>query len=488
MDYASSDLVKFGRHVPTPCNVSLIDDGVEVKLEILNILRILPGKRLTAVARFDGKKIVAKLFFHPQAWKRKLDKELRGMQVFEQHQLATPKILGQHSIKGSGAAILIEYLETGVNLAEYFANEEAVTSSDGEKVWSLLFNALCSCHNTELWQGDMHLGNYMLFQGQLYLVDGGDVQRLKRPLRKNQRLENIADFVSQFPVSFDGQIGLMLESYQTGYKEFTPTDLAKIRPLVQSLRIQHLANFEKKVFRSTSANRKAKTEKSYLVHDRMLDEDDLSQFIENPDSYIKKDHLLKDGNTTTVAEANIAGIPMVLKRYNIVGLLQGLKQFLDESRAHRCWRNASMLGLLGVHTPRAYLFLEERLYWVFQRRAYFVTEKIPAENLLLQLEDVNEKLDETKLVSAFVSFFETMYSYQISHGDMKATNFIFQQDKLYVLDLDGMRRHRFKWWSRRRSLSDIKRFEKNWIGSRYEQVFAPVIKQYYENRRVSNRG
>lgn len=488
MDYASNDLVEFGRNVPTPCNVSLIEDGVETKLEILNILRILPGKRLTAVAKLDGKKIVAKLFFHPQAWKRKLDKELRGMQEFEQHQLATPKILSQHKIKGSGAAILIEYLETGLNLAEYFANEKAVTSPEGAKVWSLLFNALCRCHNTRLWQGDMHLGNYMLFQDQLYLVDGGDVQRLRTPLTKAKRLENIADFISQFPVSFDCQVDLMLESYQVDYKEFSAADLAKVRPRVRSLRIKRLASFEKKVFRSTTANRKVRTARSQVVHDRMMHEHDVSEFIENPDSYIKQEHMLKDGNSTTVVQLSIGGIAMVLKRYNVVGFLPALKHLFDESRAHRCWRNASMLGLLGVPTPRAYLFLEERIYWIFQRRAYFLTEKIQASNLLLQLEDASENLDETKLVAAFASFFETMSSYKISHGDMKATNFIFQQDKLYVLDLDGMRRHRFKWWAQRRSLSDIKRFEKNWIGSRYEQVFAPMIKQIYENRRATNRG
>jgi len=66
MGYASKDLVKLGRNVPTPCAVSLLDNGVEVDLEILDILRILPGKRLTAVASMNGEKVVAKLFFHPQ--------------------------------------------------------------------------------------------------------------------------------------------------------------------------------------------------------------------------------------------------------------------------------------------------------------------------------------------------------------------------------------------------------------------------------------
>jgi tRNA A-37 threonylcarbamoyl transferase component Bud32 len=484
MGYASKDLVKLGRNVPTPCAVSLLDNGVEVDLEILDILRILPGKRLTAVASMNGEKVVAKLFFHPQAWKRKLNKELAGMQEFEQHRLASPKVLSQHSIKGSGAVILIEYLETGINLADYFANEKAVTSSEGKKVWSLLFNALCSCHNTGLWQGDMHLGNYMLFQDQLYLVDGGDVHRLSKPLQKYRRLENIADFISQFPVSFDAHADLMLDSYQADYKEFCSADLAKIRPRVQSLRIQRLCDFEKKVFRSTSANCKTKTATYHSVHDRTLQGHDFCAFTKNPDSYVKQDQMLKDGHTTTVVQASICGIAMVLKRYNIVGVRQAIKHLFVESRAHRCWRNASMLGLLGIHTPRPYLFLEERLYWVFQRRSYFLTEKIQANNLLLQLEDTNEKVDEAKLITAFANFFEIMYSYQISHGDMKATNFIFQEDKLYVLDLDAMQRHRFKWWSSKRSMSDIKRFEKNWIGSRYEQVFAPMIKQYHEKRRA----
>ena len=505
MAYVSNDIIEFGRNIPVPCNVTLLTDGVESKLEILKILRILPGKRLTAVARWNGKKTVAKLFFHPTAWKRKLNRELSGMEEFEKHKLATPKILSQHNIKGAGGVILIEYLETGISLAEYFADEKSVSSPDGERIWSLIFSVVCSCHNTGLWQGDMHLGNYMLFKDQLYLIDGGDVKRLVKPLGKFQRLENIADFISQFPVSFDVQIDLMLESYQVNYRKFSSTDLAKVQPMVQNLRMQRLSHFEKKVFRSTSTTEKVKTTKYLLVHDRMLDENELAQLLQNPDSYIKQEAMLKDGDTTTVAVVNIGGIPMILKRYNIISPGQALRRLLDESRAHRCWRNSSMLDLLGIYTPHAHLFLEERVYRFFRRRSYLLTERIAANNLILQLEGAdeaindgsvnsspnstaNEAINETKLVAAFADLFEIMHRYKISHGDMKATNFIFLNDRLYVLDLDSMRRHRFKWWSHRKSLQDMKRFEKNWRGSRYEQLFAPMINQYYENRRASNRG
>lgn len=488
MEYASADLIGFGRNVPIPCTVTLVSEGIEKRLEILQVLRILPGKRLTAVARFDGRKIVAKLFFHPQAWRRKLTKDLQGIQAFTSNKLATPKILSQHHIKGIGGAILIEYLQTGVSLADYFLDSEKVSRRESDKVLSLIFSAICNCHNSRIWQGDMHLGNYMLSEDKLYLIDGGDVERLAKPLSKTKRLENIADFIAQFPVYFDDRIELMLKFYQGNYKLFSSADLATIEPLVLRLRMKRLSLFEKKVFRSTSANRNNHSISVRYAYDRVLKNDDVAQFLKNPDSYIKSEKMLKDGDSTTVVTTTIGGTPMVLKRYNIVSKTQRFKRLFDESRGYRCWRNASMLGLLGICTPRPYVFLEERLFWIFGRRAYFLAEQIPLDNLLIQLEGADEELNQDKLVAAFANLFEVMYRYQISHGDMKASNFIFKKGKLYVLDLDGMRRHRFKWWSKLRSINDMKRFERNWIGSRYEEVFAPMIKQYYENRQVLSRG
>jgi len=53
----------------------------------------------------------------------------------------------------------------------------------------------------------------------------------------------------------------------------------------------------------------------------------------------------------------------------------------------------------------------------------------------------------------------------ISHGDFKATNFIFSNKKLFVIDLDAMREHRFRWRFRRAFRRDLKRFRQNWTES-----------------------
>ena len=64
-----------------------------------------------------------------------------------------------------------------------------------------------------------------------------------------------------------------------------------------------------------------------------------------------------------------------------------------------------------------------------------------------------------------------MREYKISHGDMKATNFIYTSKLLYVLDLDSMRRHKMAVRFRNRFSKDLARFRKIWIGTR---LAAPV--------------
>lgn len=481
-------LSSIGRQLEVPFNIELLRDGNASELEITKVLRILPGKRLTAIGNHKGKTIVAKLFFHPSSWQRHLDKECSGIKEIRKQGFNAPDILGQYQLSGIGSVILLEYLETAINLADYFSDRKGRSESSQNPqelndVFSLVFKLLCDCHNAGLWQRDMHLGNYMLHRQQLYLVDGADIELLPNPADKQQRLDNIADFISQFPVCWDNRIGPMFAGYTESDANLSSDDLATVMPLVRKIRLKRLAHIEKKAFRTSSANRKVKDARHYYVHDRYFDEQHVEKFVGNPNSYFGTSPLLKDGDTTTVGEAKLAEKSLVVKRYNIISLGKWLTHLFTPSRAHRCWKNATMLLLLGVNTPRPLLFLEERWFWVVRLRAYFLSEKVHSENLLEQLNSDQKNINTNDLVDAFEEFFSIMSNYQISHGDMKATNFIFLAGNLYILDLDGMKRHRFKWWATRKHLNDIKRFEKNWRGSAHEETFAPLIEKLYSQRR-----
>jgi len=71
-------------------------------------------------------------------------------------------------------------------------------------------------------------------------------------------------------------------------------------------------------------------------------------------------------------------------------------------------------------------------------------------------------------VALFRGLFKIMADYQISHGDMKATNFLLKDDKIFVLDLDTMTRNTSKGKFMEKFRKDLKRFRKNWVGTSME--------------------
>ena len=70
-----------------------------------------------------------------------------------------------------------------------------------------------------------------------------------------------------------------------------------------------------------------------------------------------------------------------------------------------------------------------------------------------------------------------MIDYKISHGDMKASNFIFHNEQLIVLDLDGMKRHGSNRSFKRAIMKDFNRFMKNWRNNEYEEEFKSMINE-----------
>ena len=68
-----------------------------------------------------------------------------------------------------------------------------------------------------------------------------------------------------------------------------------------------------------------------------------------------------------------------------------------------------------------------------------------------------------------------MIDYKISHGDMKASNFLYWNNKVVVLDLDGMQRHQSQKVFKKAIRKDFDRFLKNWKGTEYEQSFGNIV-------------
>ncbi len=219
----------------------------------------------------------------------------------------------------------------------------------------------------------------------------------------------------------------------------------------------------KKIYRESSAYVRRKTWHRFQVWDRNLDTEAMGRFLADPDHFISRGKLLKDGKTSTVALVTVDHRPLVVKRYNMKNLWHRLKRCPRPSRAWHSWAEAHRLGLQEIPTPRPVAFMENR-WGPLRATAYFVTEYAPGMDVRqwFHSENRNPNKDQ-KIITAFARMMQHFFKARITHGDLKATNFIFSDGELFVIDLDAMRAHR---WAgpmfRRRFKKDCCRLLQNW--------------------------
>ena len=441
-------------------------------LLIKRVFRFLPGRRLTALARRQDTPVVAKVFFRPGHWRRHLRREMQGIAALQSAAVPTPTVL--QSIDGAnGGAFLLEYLDGGRTLLDIAGGQTSKTTDGRERVHAVRQAAslIGRCHRNGLWQQDAHLDNFMLHDGRLYLLDGAAVRRsairLKILFRFKAR-RNLALFFAQFPAFMDEVDSSSLSDLLAVYQAESGMGFlhASFQKHVDAARRRRLRRYERKLFRSTSAHRAIRRRDGFLVYRRDLDSPGLHELAENPDRAINEGRILKRGNTSTVAEVTLDGAAYVLKRYNIKNFRHGLRLLLRPSRARRSWRNGLLLGMLGIATPRPCLMLEQRRLWLLRRRAYLLCEKVEGPTLesLIHENKASAAIDTAlQQLKKVLAIFER---HRISHGDMKASNFILSPDGgLHLLDLDAMTHHRTRHRHRRLLQKDHHRLLKNFNGS-----------------------
>jgi len=171
-------------------------------------------------------------------------------------------------------------------------------------------------------------------------------------------------------------------------------------------------------------------------------QNDLVSFVNVTDSHVNgKQHLdsliadssniIKHDKTTTVAIGSVGSSNCIVKRYNARDGYHRLSRAVRKSRAQRCWRMSHVFCDAGLNVARPLL---------------------PAMN------DVQKQ----QVVVAIKDAFEKMLKAKISHGDLKASNLIWADGKLFFIDLDGSKQHLTEKSTRRANAKDIKRFKRNW--------------------------
>lgn len=450
----AADLRRAGRSPELPFVLPLADGS---RLVVHQLLRALPGKRLVGRGEWQGRAVLAKLFLDASS-ARRCAAEAAGIERLLQAGLPTPECVFVGALPGGGHVLMTAYLAGARTLAESWA-------AGTDSTLALLgpaFRLLGSLHAQGIVQEDMHLGNFLLAEDRLWMIDGDGVRAAgaSETGRRNCLADNLALLLAQLPPDCDARHAELLDAYRSGRGRL-PANEADLERRVDLLRERRLADFLRKSLRECSLFQVSRTPTRFVALRREAASvhTGLTGLLDDPDRAIGQGVLLKDGRTSTVARVQLPTGPVVVKRYNLKNAWHALGRFWRPSRAWHSWRSGHRLAFLGIATPEPLALIEERL-GPFRRRAFLVTGHCPG-NALDSLLDPQVP-PPPELAGALRDLFRALARFRITHGDLKATNLLCHDGRIFLVDLDAMVRHRSPTAYHRAWAKDRARFVRNW--------------------------
>ncbi|PTQ71040.1 lipopolysaccharide kinase InaA family protein [Pseudomonas sp. GV071] len=432
------------------------------ELRLLTLLRVLPGQRYVGVAQWQGRQVLAKLLVGGKA-ERHFNRESKGVHLLAEQGLLTPALLAEGYTAGEGGWLLFEYLDGAQSLGDAWCavEHEAPASDAQQQVLAQALAAIAQLHSKGLWQADLHLDNLLQHNGQLYLIDGGGVQAQVpgQALGRDEVLRNLGVFFAQLPANLEPFLEELLIHYLLANGEHA-LPLEKLLAEVAQVRRWRVRDYLKKAARECSLF-SARIGAFGLRVVRREAEPRLQTLLANPDAAIDAGHLYKTGGAATVARVEVAGEPLVVKRYNVKNFAHWLKRFWRPSRAWHSWREGNRLLVLGIATPQPLAVIERRWCWL-RRRAYLVTAYCGNEDLIARFSPYLNSTPPDSELLALDHLFAALIRERISHGDFKGHNLFWYQNQWTLIDLDAMQQHRSQAGFAKAYGRDRARFLRNW--------------------------
>lgn len=212
-----------------------------------------------------------------------------------------------------------------------------------------------------------------------------------------------------------------------------------------------------------------------LTYDSAFEGHNLRALAEDPDGWMASDsaRVLKHDRTTTVALVGSGDRRWAVKRFNTKNPWHFARRSFQRSRASICWDAALQLLDVGVATPRPVGWAEQRL-GPLKGRSYYIAEYVIGTTLSEFLGRQNDSGVEVA-VAQIGRIFRSLRAAGLSHGDMKASNFLVHRHQVYLLDLDAVRRHERGARLDRACDRDRQRFLLNWVDqpdlrTRFERI------------------
>lgn len=434
------------------------------RIECESMLRLFPGKRAVMRAKWRGRAALVKLFLDTPSGKRNVRRELDGYRALKTVGLPTPDLLATARCKDGNHVLAFAFIEHARRLGDL--SRESAGRIDAARAG---LEMLARLHRNACGHTDPHLDNFLITGERIYVIDAGSIARRPNTGYGRWRRNNLAFFLAQFAPL---QRARLVDSLPAHYPEAAAdSKLARAAARASRRRQSRILN---KCERECSDFATRTTWRQTAVWSRAHGGGDLADFLRDPDAYLAKGELMKDGNSATVTRAHMDGRTVVIKRNNIKDAGHGLRRCLRATRSRLNWRNAHLLRLNGIATPQPIAFVEKRR-GPLRLGGYYVCAFCDAPSAAERYREVPPSEQE---LHWFAELFAGMRMARICHGDFKASNLLVTEDGIALVDLDSLKVHARAGDHRRCAAKDRRRFLQNWQDKPAQRdAFAKILAQ-----------
>ena len=426
------------------------------------LLRDLHGKRKVYKGLWGQRNVIVKLFLDPKAAHRHWGREKSGIEALKETSVPTPELLFAGDLKDGTPALIFDFLPEAQTALQVWNNLQ--TRVQRADLQQHLIEVIASLHNAGVLQEDLHLDNFLVSGGKIYVIDGDAIVNKGngKALSNAVSNRNLALFFAQFPPKFDCLIDRTVQCYAE-LRNIPAADLlTSLSADLAEARRRRRHKYVKKSYRSCSEFERSKFPGKIAIARRDQAGSALSQLLEDPDAFMALGTLLKDGKSSTVVRVRGDHYDWVVKRYNVKSLWHRLRNCFRYTRAWISWGNAHRLKISGIATPQAIAMIEKR-FGPLRSSSYYVSEFTAGSHAgAFFRDDATLAKEKQQAARSFVELFEVLLKLRIHHGDCKATNFLLQDLVPWILDLDAMCECRYGARFERFYRIDRERFLRNW--------------------------
>jgi len=435
----------------------------------LSILRYVPGNRLVLRAKWQNNIIAVKLFFHRYKKYWHWQRECHGLQRLQEADIKTPMIVykGTNHTK-TAYLIATTYIEN----AHHF--DDMLPPPDTTLPFLKAHIAIMvKLHKKNYVQHDWHVNNFLYTPDFIYAIDAGQIKPLR--WQKNKvRFNNLALFLSNLPDGYQLFYRALYDAYCKDFSLPGSLSYAFVLQCIAAHKKRRLEKLQTKVFRASTLTLYKKTFFMRLLRTIKTRTPEWSDVLAHPNKLFTPEAIyLKKGNSSTVIKCSIDNKDYVIKRYNIKNAWHAVLRFIQPTRAAVNWRFSHVLNALSIPTPEPYAMVEHR-FGCLRRTSFFISlwqAGVPLETYLPYATPAQQQL----IAQQVITIFNQLREAQIIHGDTKASNWLVHNDKVYLLDLDGMTYYKTPVFFMRARQKELSRFLKNWNDEKIRHLFSDLI-------------